>query len=157
MFSQLFVVGEYSVGGVISESFTAVVFFPRAARSVILKLLEGKLPSQRQFRPKGTTPGMKCHSQAGQNIFFSSFFPGACLWLMHSPPPHTALHPACLTAGENVASCEECSCLELYAEIILLEPFSGISLNKPQPTCERKKIKRQRNHLFPENLWERGM
>lgn len=119
----------------------AIVFFPRAAHSAILKLLEGKLPSQRQFRLKGTTPGMKCYSQAGQNIFFSFFFPGACLWLMHSPPPHNALHPARLTAGENVASCEECSCLGRYAEIIPLEPFSDRSLNKPQPPCDRKKKK----------------
>lgn len=116
----------------------AIVFFPRAAHSAILKLLEGKLPSQRQFRLKGTTPGMKCYSQAGQSIFFSFFFPGACL-VNALAAPHNALHPARLTAGENVASWEECSCLGRYAEIIPLEPFSDGSLNKPQPTCDRKK------------------
>lgn len=81
----------------------------RAAHAVIPKLLEGKRPSQRQFRLEGMTPGMKCHSQASQNIFFSFLFPGACLWLIHSLAP-TWYPPYPLFEGENVASCVDCSC-----------------------------------------------
>lgn len=50
------------------------------------------------------------------------------------------LSPAPLIEGENVAFCMGCSCLGLYAEIIFCYSlFSGISLNKPQPTFERNK------------------
>lgn len=100
---------------ILSRLLSSPLGLPRQARavhSVILKLLEGKLPSQQQFRLEGTSPAMKWHSQAGPNVFFSFFFPGVCLWLMHSLPHTMPSTP--LTEGEHVASTMVCSCLRWY-------------------------------------------
>lgn len=81
----------------------------RAAHAASRSFYWANYPVSGNFDLRGMTPGMKRHSQASENIFFSFFFPGACLWLIHSLPP-TWYPPSPLFEGENVASCVDCSC-----------------------------------------------